>query len=199
MWWVRDYASERGVSFSNPSGLSIWACAFNESCAMNGQGNKPCGRVLLGPYSWGHMGDNTLLNPKNTSVWGSVWLRTDAETITTTFSPAASSRYSSSGHGAGLRSSADGGGRGSEDDTPTMSVEVLAADFSVAKILPCSPRHAASSEALVIDCHLSGERSEMQVDTAGSGEEGLHIGLRFSGKQQPHHKISRGLVSTSFA
>ena len=76
-----------------------------------------------------------------------------------------------------------------------MSVEVLAPDFSVAKVLPCAPRDDGTGTrgaALLIDCELSG------ADVAVAGGA-MHVGLRFRGKQQPHHKISRALVSTTFA
>ena len=87
--------------FSNPSGLSIWACAFNATCSMDAQGNKPCGRTVLGPFSWGHMGDNTDLNPKNTTAWGVVWLRTNASKISTTFAVLGEQRPSIRAEGGG--------------------------------------------------------------------------------------------------
>ena len=172
-----NYSSEKGVAFSNPSGLSIWACRVNASCAMNGQGNRPCGRVLLGPFSWSHMGQQEDLNPKNSTAWGAVWLRTGSTTITTVFSPSPS----------------DEDRRSPPPPVPTVSVEVLATDFSVRHVLSCH----SQSETNSAECDLSAARVKLGEQ---AGAE-LHIGLRFLGrKQDPHsHGVTHGLLTTSFA
>lgn len=174
-----DYASERGIAFSNPSGLSIWACAYNASCSMNGQGNRPCGRSLLGPFSWGHMGDNTDLNPKNSSAWGAVWLRTNASMVSTTFADVGSTAEP---RVATLASSA----------SVSMFVEVLGADLGVKALLPCTTRwNSAADRSVVVHCDVGHPGSEK------------HLGLRFAGaklrKGHDHREAGVGLLQTSFA
>lgn len=184
-----DYASERGVAFSNPSGLSIWACAYNATCGLNGQGNKPCGRTLLGPFSWGHMGVNTDLNPKNLTAWGAVWVRTNATKLTTTFAllPGVATAD-------GLSATVAIAMGQAPLPSVSMLIEVLGDDNSVHALVPCTTSHRNRGGKLAeVDC------------TCEVGHPGVekHLGLRFSGtklhKGSNHLESGVGLLQTVFS
>ena len=154
-------------------------------------GNKPCGRVLLGPFSWVHMGElstqgccpdksltrrvagvNTDLNPENKTAWGAVWLRTNATKLSTVFATAPSS--------ADLQA---------PPPAPTMAVEVLASDdLSVASVHPCAPAETAQHASATVLCDLVA----MGIST------GDVIGLRFLGSKLEPKEGGWGLASSEF-
>ena len=169
---------------------------------MNGQGNKPCGRTVLGPFSWGHMGDNTDLDPKNKTAWGAVWLRTSAARISTTFATL----------GALQDLVSPGTPPPPPSPPPSVIVEVLGEDLSVEAVSKCTTTtttdgHPAAGS--VEEGHYTAMYGAnvprtvvVECEVGNSGVE-KHLGLRFSGAKQfreyNHKEGGSGLLWTSFS
>jgi hypothetical protein len=131
-----------------------------------------------------------------------VYLRTDASTITTTFSPPAVALGAWKGRGGARKPPPP------PSPPPRMQLELLSADGAVARTIPCAPRHhhraggtaaaaaAAAPAAFVMECQLPSSPA-LAVGVGGHRT----VGLRFDGaRQEPHsHTVSYGLLSSSFA
>ena len=170
---------------------------------MNGQGNKPCGRTVLGPFSWGHMGVNTDLNPKNKTAWGAIWLRTSAAKISTTFASLGAQQQNDLLLSV---STADGGSallQPPPSPPPSVMVEVISEDLSVQSVSPCTTAGPALKEGHHNATYANVLRTVVVVCEVGNAGIEKHLGLRFSAAKQfrehDHTEAGSGLLSTSFS